>query len=109
MDDVFQALKSILQKHADGLVVDIDEPGHYSLNEAKTDEKGRPIFFAMVKIGPKRVAFHLMPVYCHPELLDDVSPALRQRMQGKSCFNFTRSNPELFAELSDLVRRARKS
>ena len=31
-----------------------------------------------------------MPVYGLPELLADISPELRRRMQGKACFNFTR-------------------
>jgi hypothetical protein len=29
-----------------------------------------------------------MPVYYFPDLLHDISPALKRRMQGKSCFNF---------------------
>ena len=43
-----------------------------------------------------------MPVYVDPGLLDDVSPELRKRMQGKSCFNFTSVDEPLFAELGDL-------
>jgi hypothetical protein len=27
-----------------------------------------------------------MPVYAWPDLLEDASPELRKRMQGKSCF-----------------------
>lgn len=35
------------------------------------------------------------------------SPALRKRMQGKSCFNFTRVDDALFFELVDLTARCR--
>lgn len=49
------------------------------------------------------VSFHLMPVYAFPELLDDLSPALRKRMQGKSCFNFSEVDEPLVAELTQLV------
>jgi hypothetical protein len=64
------------------------------------------LFFGKVEIGKRYVGFHLMPVYMHPDLLDGVSPELRKRMQGKSCFNFTRTDPALLAELSDLTARS---
>jgi len=46
-----------------------------------------------------------MPVYGDPRLLVDMSPELRRRMQGKSCFNFTRVDEGLLTELTDLTRR----
>ena len=45
-----------------------------------------------------------MPVYVEPSLLDGISPGLRRRMQGKSCFNFAKVDEALFAELEDLTR-----
>jgi hypothetical protein len=50
------------------------------------------------------VSIYLMPVYVDPGLLDDVSPALRKRMQGKSCFNFNKVDEPLIGELEALVR-----
>ena len=44
-----------------------------------------------------------MPVYLNPGLLEGMSPGLRKRMQGKSCFNFTRLDPVLLAELPALT------
>jgi hypothetical protein len=41
----------------------------------------------------------------YPELLTDISPELRKRMQGKSCFNFKKVEPGLFEELKDLTRK----
>jgi len=41
----------------------------------------------------------------YPELLQDISPELKKRMQGKSCFNFKKVEPNLFAELSTLTRK----
>ena len=52
--------------------------------------------------------FHLMPVYAHPTLLRELSPGLRSRMQGKSCFNFTRVDEGLFDELADLTMQGRE-
>ena len=44
-----------------------------------------------------------MPVYVMPELLNGLSPELRRRMQGKSCFNFTKIDKALFEELAALT------
>ena len=46
-----------------------------------------------------------MPVYANPELLDGMSLELKKRMQGKSCFNFKKAEPELFEELGALTGR----
>ena len=43
---------------------------------------------AVAWIGLICVLF-LMPVYVNPSLLETMSSALRKRMQGKACFNFT--------------------
>ena len=45
-----------------------------------------------------------MPVYMQPELLATVSPELKSRMQGKSCFNFSSVEPALFKELAALTK-----
>lgn len=59
-----------------------------------------------MKIGAGKVALHLMPLYSQPELLDRISPALKKRMQGKSCFNFTKMDETLLAELAALTEVA---
>jgi hypothetical protein len=38
-------------------------------------------------------------------LLVKISPALKKRMQGKSCFNFTSPDPVLFRELGKLTSK----
>ena len=47
-----------------------------------------------------------MPVYVKPELLDGLSPELKARMQGKSCFNFTVAEKPLLRELAGLTKAA---
>ena len=42
----------------------------------------------------------------NPALLDSISDELRQRMQGKSCFNFKAPEPALLKELATLTRTA---
>jgi hypothetical protein len=50
------------------------------------------------------VSLHLIPVYAQPALLDGISPALRKRMQGKACFNFTTIDGGQLEELGALTR-----
>jgi hypothetical protein len=63
-------------------------------------------YFAGVKAGKDRVSFFLKPVYAYPDLLIPLSPGLRKRMQGKSCFNFARVDAGLFDELARLTERS---
>ncbi len=46
-----------------------------------------------------------MPAYMFPELLAGISPGLKKRMQGKSCFNFKGVDELAFAELANLTRQ----
>lgn len=103
-DEVFGALRDIMAAHAASLDVKADEPGNYVLNSPKPDGK-HDRFFGNVKVEKSFVSYHLFPVYMFPELADEISPELRKRMQGKSCFNFTRKEPALFSELADLTER----
>lgn len=45
-----------------------------------------------------------MQVYVNPKLLDGISPDLKKRMQGKSCFNFKEINKEHLKELTILTK-----
>jgi hypothetical protein len=56
-----------------------------------------------VKIGKAYVSYHFMPVYMFPKLRDGLSPKLKARMQGKSCFNFKAVDEALFHELEQMT------
>jgi hypothetical protein len=62
-------------------------------------------FFAGVRVAPRHVSFHLMPVYTYPALLDGVSVGLRKHLKGKTTFNFTTIDESLLAELETLTAR----
>ena len=104
-DDIFRALRAILRPHAKRLLVQVDKPGNYQLgSRTMKDRAGRPLFVAAVQTKKNYVSFHLMPVYAAPELLQSLSPALRKRMQGKSCFNFKTIDREQAKELAHLTK-----
>lgn len=103
--ETFAALQKLLRPYARRMVVKYDGPGIYYLETRSVPKYGTEVFFGAVKTGKRYVSYHLMPVYIFPELLKGVSPALKQRMQGKSCFNFRAPDPALFKELAKLTRQ----
>jgi hypothetical protein len=62
------------------------------------------MFFGAVMMGKAYASYHLMPLYVCPELVRTISPELKKRMQGKSCFNFREPDPALFAQLGNLTK-----
>jgi hypothetical protein len=102
---VFEQLKQVLQRHADQLVVQRDEPTSYLLITTRLGPNKQPLYFGSVEIKKNYVSFHLVPVYMYPDLLDTISPALMKRMQGKSCFNFKTIDQETLTELAALTER----
>lgn len=103
LDAVFSELRAIMLPHASRLRCAADSEGRLSLDTQHIQKNGKPLWFGGVEIRKSYVSYHLMPVYLNPELLESASPELRKRMQGKSCFNFKSSDPELFAQLARLT------
>lgn len=99
----FKQLKAILQPYAKSMNVVADTENHYSLDTRHIMNR-KPLFFAAVRTSKSYVSYHLMPVYVEPALLDTVSPELKKRMQGKSCFNFTAIDEKLLKELTRLTK-----
>src|SRR6185503_18929015 len=105
LDDTFAALRQLLAAHSKRLTVIVDKPGDYQVGSpTMKDRVGRPLFFAGVKTGKNYVSYHLMPIYMKPELLKSVPPALKKRMQGKACFNFTTVDPDQLKELAAVTK-----
>jgi hypothetical protein len=105
---LFNSLKSVLANYSDCLAVTVDTPIEYTLVTRSASpfpqHKGNPMFFASVRVGKAYVSFHLMPLYMCPAVATHLTPALKKRMQGKTCFNFkTNPEPELIADLKNLI------
>jgi len=102
---VFERLKNILKPYAEKLTVKADTLDTYYIDGPYSEKWEKQLFFGSAQIKKNYVSFYLMPVYMYPELLDDVSSELKKRMQGKSCFNFKKVEPELFNELAQLTQK----
>lgn len=110
---VFATLKPVLGKLEKRLAVKADTFKEYTL-VSKTpspypQHKGQPMWFGSVKLGKAYVSFHLMPLYMNAPLTQTISPGLKKRMQGKTCFNFKAApEPEVMTELKRLTEASYK-
>lgn len=119
----FQQLRAILQPYAPELKVVHDNGTYYYLETREPKYRGKPICFGAVRLGKNYVSFYLMAVYsaaacvtpakgsteekivgATSKLSMNMSPELKKRMQGKSCFNFKQPDPALFKELAALTK-----
>jgi len=105
LEPVFAELASRYRAHTADLVTKQDSPTDLTFVGPHPGPRGREVWVGGVQRRKRYVSVHVMPVYVNPELLDTISPRLRRRMQGKSCFNFTQLDPELFDELEALLER----
>jgi hypothetical protein len=108
LDKVFVRLKKIFVPYAKRMEVADDTATSYMLNTHYVMKNKRPLCFGGVSRGKNYVSFHLMSVYVSPQFVKQMSPALRKRMQGKSCFNFKSVDEELFGELAALTKAGAK-
>src|SRR6266487_7088672 len=102
--EVFAKLKAIFAPYGRKLDVAQDTNKYYLLNTLYIMKNKKPLCFGGVRLGKAYVSFYLMSVYASPDLLQTMSPELKKRMQGKSCFNFKEVDEPLFRELAKLTK-----
>jgi len=106
LPNVFEQLKNILKPYAENLTLKTDTPDTYYIDGPYSEKWKKQLFFGSAQVKKNYVSFYLMPVYMYPDLLQDISPELKKRMQGKSCFNFKKVELKLFEELAVLTRKS---
>jgi hypothetical protein len=103
LDPVEARLRAMVDAYRDRLSVG----SVYGLETLTRPNAKAHDFFAFVKPGTSYVSLYLKPVYTWPDLLDDISPALRKRLQGsRTAFSFATVDEPLLRELEALVDRA---
>ena len=63
-------------------------------------------WFAGVRPGKGTAKLMLLPMKTHPELVADISPALRKRLSGDALLTLRAGDEALLPELEGLVARA---
>ena len=101
---VFERLKKIFAPYEKKMDVAQDTPNMYLLNARYIMKNKQPLNFGGVRLGKNYVSFYLMSLYTSPDGVKAISPELKKRMQGKSCFNFKSVDERLFKELESLTK-----
>ena len=101
---VFAELRKIMAPYAAKLNASKDDEVELYVDTRHIQKNKKPLFFGEVQVKKSYVSYHLMPVYLKPELMASASSELKARMQGKSCFNFSKSETILFKELAALTK-----
>ena len=97
-------LRAIFAPYRDRLTVSKEGPQGIYLEQPGYE--GKPWgYVGGTRLGKAYVSYYLMGAY-DGGLQASMSPALRKRMQGKTCFNFTKIDEDLFAELESVTARA---
>jgi len=102
---VFDELRKLIEPYAGTLKPHAKASDYILIGPPTPRSQGKDVWFGGVQIKKNYVSYHLMPVYAFPDLLDGLSPELKKRMQGKSCFNFKTVDKTLFKELGTLTRK----
>jgi len=99
---IYETLAALLVPYARKMESEMHPKIGFCL-KVKSARTGRETHFGAVQTLPDGVAFHLFPLYAHPDLLEGISPELFTRMRGQTCFHFETLDAGLVAELAQLT------
>jgi hypothetical protein len=102
MAQIYETLAALLVPYARRMESEMHPKIGFCL-KAKNARTGRETHFGAVQALPDGVAFHLFPLYGHPDLLANVSPELANKLRGQTCFHFDSLHAGLVAELAQLT------
>lgn len=102
MAQIYETLAALLVPYARKMESEMHPKIGFCL-KARSARTGRETHFGAVQALPDGVAYHLFPLYGHPDLLETLSPDLFNRMRGKTCFHFESLHAGLVAELAELT------
>jgi hypothetical protein len=102
MAQIYETLAALLVPYARRMESEMHPKIGFCL-KAKNARTGRETHFGAVQALPDGVAYHLFPLYGHPDLLVGVSPELANRLRGATCFHFDSLHAGLVAELAQLT------
>jgi hypothetical protein len=96
----YARLCQMLTRHEGKLSVAVRKPGTLWMAVTGAIYRGKPLFYAGVRMGKNYVSYHLMSIYMREVA---ISQELKKRKQGRACFNFTDVDEKLFDELDRLT------
>jgi hypothetical protein len=102
LSQIYETLAALLVPYARKMESEMHPKIGFCL-KAKSARTGRETHFGAVQLLPDGVAYHLFPLYAHPDLLKNISPELHGRLRGQTLFHFESLHAGLVAELAELT------
>lgn len=102
LTQIYETLAALLVPYARKMESEMHPKIGFCL-KAKSARTGRETHFGAVQVLPDCVAYHLFPLYAHPDLLKNISPELHSRLRSQTCFHFEALHAGLVAELAELT------
>jgi hypothetical protein len=102
LTQIYETLAALLVPYARKMESEMHPKIGFCL-KAKSARTGRETHFGAVQVLPDCVAYHLFPLYAHPDLLKNVSPELHARLRSPTTFHFETLHAGLVAELAELT------
>ena len=109
LTNLFLKLKELMKKYEPPFIPKTETNSGYDLwikKEVTVASRKYPeFFFGGVTLRPKYVSLYNMPMYMSKEITQGLSPALKKKLSGKSCFHFTEMNDDLLKEIEILFEK----
>jgi hypothetical protein len=108
---IFNQVKEIMRPFATkNYIVNADKPGYYEIYYGKEVEvlgrKFPELMLAALLIQKGYVALHFFPLYIDGTLQKKLAPELLRSLNGKSCFNLKKNDPELMLQIRQAFETA---
>lgn len=108
--EVFQKLKEILKKYEPPFSHKIDTDAGYDLWSFRAVEmfgrKYPEVYFGGIVLRGKYISLYNMAIYMNKKLTENLSPALKKKLSGKSCFHLTELNDSMISEIEGLFENS---
>ncbi len=116
LDAIFEQLKKLLQKHAQGLELRTTTIGPTAIgtkralhlygkkNVSILGRKAQRTYVSGIIMQKHFVGFYSMPIYSHPALRASIrSEKTKKMLKGKSCINVTNLDEDALADLERVL------
>jgi len=109
--NIFNKLKSILEKQSPPMVVSREKEGVYELMGNKPVPYGYKktivpgMYFSSVVVRNDSVNFSFFPIYFHLDDYKKISPTVLKYLKGKTCFHFKKPGQVNEKELNAMLKK----
>ena len=109
--EIFERIRSVLQKQSPPMVVAKDKEGVFELMGNKPVPYGSKkqivpgMYFSSVVARKDMVSFYFFPIYFHTGDFINLIPVMSKCLKGKTCFNIKKPEQVNEKELSALLKK----